>query len=125
MKIPSISDAEWEIMKVVWPRSSCTAHEIVSALAPSKDWSVGTIKKLLNRLHSKGALRFKKVGKAYIYTPVVTEERMCAAKTESFLDRLFDGELSPMIAHLARSRKLSERDLDGLERILKEGRRKP
>jgi BlaI family penicillinase repressor len=125
MKVPRISDAEWEVMKVIWRQSPCSAHEVVSALAPSKAWSAATIKTLLNRLHSKGALRFEKVGKSYLYHPAVTEDRLRAAETESFVDRVFDGDLSPMIAHFARSRKLSDQDLDELERILRKGRKQP
>src|SRR5579859_933170 len=125
MKIPRISDAEWEVMKVVWKISPCTAATIVSALAPSKDWSVGTIKTLLNRLHSKGALRFQKVGKSYLYSPNVAKERVRAAEADSFIDRVFDGAFSPMVAHFVSARKLSTADLDELERILREGRRKP
>jgi BlaI family penicillinase repressor len=123
MKVPRISDAEWEVMKVIWRQSPCSAHEVVSALASSKAWSAGTIKTLLNRLHSKGALRFEKVGKSYLYYPAVAEDRLRTAETESFVDRVFDGALSPMIAHFARTRKLSEQDLDELERILKKGRK--
>jgi BlaI family penicillinase repressor len=125
MKLPRISGAEWEVMKVIWPASPCSAAQIVAALASSKDWSVGTIKTLLNRLHSKGALRFERVGKSYLYYPTVTEDQLRAAETKSFVDRFFDGEFSPMVAHFARSRRLSEEDLDELERILKEGRKKP
>jgi BlaI family penicillinase repressor len=125
MKIPHISDAEWEVMKVIWPNSPCSSAQVVSALASSKTWSVGTIKTLLNRLHSKGALRFEKVGKSYLYYPTIAEDRLRAAETESFVDRVFDGAFSPMLAHFARSRKLSEEDLAELERILKEGRAKP
>ena len=124
MNIPRISAAEWEVMKVIWQKSSCSAAEVVSALSPSRTWSVGTIKTLLNRLHSKGALRFEKVGKSYLYFPTVAEDRIRAAETESFVDRVFDGAFSPMLAHFARSRKLSDKDLDDLERILKEGRGK-
>lgn len=125
MKPPRISDAEWEVMKVIWPNSPSSAAQVISALAASKAWSVGTIKTLLNRLHSKGALRFEKVGKSYLYYPTVTEEQIKTVETKSFVDRVFDGEFSPMVAHFARSRKLSEEDLDELERILKEGRKKP
>jgi BlaI family penicillinase repressor len=125
MKVPRISEAEWDVMKVIWPNSPCSAHEVVAALASSKAWSVGTIKTLLNRLHSKGALRFEKVGKSYLYHPAVTEEQLRGAETESFVDRVFDGSLSPMIAHFARMRKLSDGDLDELERILREGRKRP
>jgi len=125
MSLPNISAAEWEVLKVVWKKSPCSAHEVVAALAPSKTWTMATIKTLLNRLHSKGALRFEKVGKSYRYHPAITEDQLRAAETDSFVDRVFDGSLSPMIAHFARSRKLSEQDLDELERILKKGRKKP
>ena len=125
MSLPNISAAEWEVLKVVWKKSPCSAHEVVAALAPSKTWTMATIKTLLNRLHSKGALRFEKVGKSYLYHPAITEDQLRAAETDSFVDRVFDGSLSPMIAHFARSRKLSEQDLDELERILKKGRKKP
>jgi BlaI family penicillinase repressor len=123
MTTPRVSDAEWEVMKVIWRQAPCSAHEVVSALASSKSWSAATIKTLLNRLHSKGALRFERVGRSYLYHPAVTEDRLREAETESFIDRVFDGALSPMIAHFARSKRLSEQDLDELERILKRGRR--
>jgi BlaI family transcriptional regulator, penicillinase repressor len=122
--VPRISDAEWEVMKVIWPNSPRSAHEVVAALAATKAWSAGTIKTLLNRLHSKGALRFEKVGKSYLYYPAIAEDRFRAAETDSFVDRVFNGALSPMIAHFARSKKLSARDLDGLEQILREERKK-
>jgi BlaI family penicillinase repressor len=125
MKIPRISEAEWVVMKAVWPNSPCSAAQVVATLAASKAWSVGTIKTLLNRLHSKGALRFEKVGKSYLYYPTVSEDQLRAVETKSFVERVFDGEFSPMVAHFARSRKLSNADLDELERILKEGRKKP
>jgi BlaI family penicillinase repressor len=111
-------------MKVIWPASPCSAAEVVAALSGSKDWSVGTIKTLLNRLHSKGALRFEKIGKSYLYYPTVSEEQLRTVETKSFVDRVFDGEFSPMVAHFARSRKLRKEELDELERILKEGRKK-
>jgi BlaI family penicillinase repressor len=122
METPRISDAEWDIMKVVWRKASCSAQEIAEALGPGAR-SAGTIKTLLNRLHSKGALRFEKIGKHYLYSPAITEEQLRTEATKSFLDRVFDGELSPMIAHLARSRKLTKRELDELEQILRTGRR--
>ena len=125
MNTPRISDAEWEVMKIIWQEAPCTAATVVSALAPSRNWSVGTIKTLLNRLHSKGALRFEKAGKAYVYSPNVDQERVRAAEADSFIDRVFDGAFSPMIAHFANAKRLSEADLEELEKILRQGRRKP
>src|SRR5271154_5959903 len=117
---PRISAAEWEVMKVVWKRSSCSAQQVVEDLASSSDWSSATVKTLLNRLLRKGVLEFKKNGKSYLYSPLWTEEQCRKLEAESFLDRVFDGALSPMLAHFVRSRRLSEKDMLELERILKE-----
>ena len=117
-----ISAAEWEVMKVVWKRRSCSAQEVVADLAPSTGWSAATIKTLLNRLLRKGALAFTKTGKAYLYSAEWSEEDCRRAEADSFLDRVFDGAVSPMLAHFVRSRRLSEADLRELERLLKEGK---
>ena len=119
-KAPHISEAEWEVMKVIWKRRSCSAQHVIDDLAATTTWSATTIKTLLNRLLRKGALRFEKNGKAYLYFPACTEEQCRSREAESFLDRVFDGALSPMLAHFVRSRQLSKKDLHDLERILKE-----
>jgi BlaI family penicillinase repressor len=120
---PRISAAEWEVMKVVWKRNSCSAQQVVDDLAAaSSAWGPATVKTLLNRLLRKGVLEFKKNGKSYLYSPVWSEEQCRELEAESFLDRVFDGALSPMLAHFVRSRRLSEKDLLELERILKESK---
>jgi BlaI family penicillinase repressor len=120
-RVPHISSAEWEVMKVVWKRASCTSQQVFDSLASPK-WSQATVKTLLNRLLRKGALEFKKNGKSYLYSPAWTEEQCRQLEAESFLDRVFDGALSPMLAHFVRSHRLSEADLQELERILKENK---
>jgi BlaI family penicillinase repressor len=118
--VPHISAAEWEVMKVVWRHRSCSAQQVIDALASSSEWSPATVKTLLNRLLRKGALVFRKNGKAYLYSAARTEEQCRKVEAESFLDRVFDGAVSPMLAHFVRSRRLSAADLHELERILKE-----
>ncbi|MFA5058345.1 MAG: BlaI/MecI/CopY family transcriptional regulator [Opitutaceae bacterium] len=122
-KAPRLSEAEWQVMKVIWRRASCSAQEVIEALAPNRDWSPATVKTLLNRLHRKGALDFEKTGKAYIYSPAFTEAEFTTQEAESFLHRVFDGALSPMIAHFVQSHRLSRPEIDELERILREERK--
>ncbi len=117
---PNISDAEWEVMKVVWKKAPCSAQQIVDELAATAAWTAPTIKTLINRLLRKGALEFEKIGKAYLYSPAWTEEECRGKEAQSFLDRVFDGALSPMLAHFVRAKKLSAQDLRELERILKQ-----
>ena len=117
---PNISDAEWEVMKVVWKKAPCSAQQIVDELAATTEWTAPTIKTLINRLLRKGALEFEKIGKAYLYSPAWTEDECRGKEAQSFLDRVFDGALSPMLAHFVRAKKLSAQDLRELERILKQ-----
>jgi BlaI family penicillinase repressor len=114
-----LSEAEWEIMKVIWKQDSCSAQAVIDELASTTSWTSSTIKTLLNRLLSKGALRFKKIGKSYLYSAVWNEEQCRTREATSFLDRVFDGEFSPMLAHFVRTRRLSREDLRELERVLK------
>ena len=118
---PRLSEAEWEVMKVVWQRSPgpSSASEVIAALSRSTVWSAATVKTLLNRLLHKGALRHEKAGKAYLYFPACTEKACRGAATESFLQRVFDGSLSPLLAHFASSRRLSRAELDELESLLR------
>jgi len=108
-------------MKAIWKRPGCPAQEIVEALSSSTDWGPATIKTLLNRLLRKKALRFERSGKAYLYFPAFPEEAFKAAEADSFVARIFDGNLSPMLAHFAKSRRLSKNDLNELQSILRKG----
>jgi BlaI family penicillinase repressor len=116
---PRISETEWEVMKICWARSPVTAQEIIDTLAAQDDWHPKTVKTLLNRLVKKRALGFKKEGRAYLYEPLVTERDCITAESKSFLDRVFDGALSPMLAHFVESRKLSPKEVAELKTLLK------
>jgi BlaI family penicillinase repressor len=117
--LPKISEAEWQVMKVLWKRSPQSAQEVIDALASSTHWSPATVKTLLNRLVKKKALQFERHGKAYFYSPACTEEACRAAEARSFLDRVFDGSLSPLLAHFVSQTPLTPAELEELEGILK------
>jgi BlaI family transcriptional regulator, penicillinase repressor len=121
---PRISDAEWDVMKIVWKRKEpCSAQAVIDALKRTNAWSDATVKTLLNRLVKKGALTFEKEGKAYLYSPAATEAECRAAETETFLERVFDGSLSPLIAHFAKARGLQKKDLEDLEELLRKSKK--
>jgi BlaI family penicillinase repressor len=118
-KTPRISEAEWEVMRVAWARGSVTAQEVVDAL-PGHGWSPRTIKTLLNRLKTKGALGYEARGKAYVYRPAVRQEDCVRQESQSFLDRVFAGSAAPLLAHFVKRAKLTPEELDELKRILRE-----
>jgi BlaI family penicillinase repressor len=121
--VPRISETEWEIMRVLWAAAPRSAAEVIDALA-SKDpsWHPKTIKTFLTRLVNKGALDYRKEGRAYLYIPLVTEKECVDAASESFLDRVFGGSLKPMLAHFVEQKKLSAKEIEDLKKLLDQGR---
>ena len=117
---PAISDAEWQVMQVLWDRSPRTANDVVDALAPLTDWHPRTVKTMLNRLVKKQALGFTVDGNRYLYRPRVTRQACMGREIGSLKQRLFDGATAPMLAYLVRHHRLSADEIDQLKRILDE-----
>jgi BlaI family penicillinase repressor len=115
---PSISDAEWEVMKILWAKSPATAEQVVELLAPKTDWKPKTVMTLLNRLVKKQAAGYEKKGRAFHYFPLVKEADCVRAESRSFLQRVFDGAVTPMLAQFLQEAKLSKTDIEELKQIL-------
>jgi predicted transcriptional regulator len=115
-----ISDAESEVMEVLWTRSPQDADEIHRLLADRRDWQLATVKTLVNRLLHKGAIEAERDGRRYLYRPVLQREAWLREQSMGLLDRLFDGRLSPLVSHFAKHRKLSAADIAALKALLKE-----
>mgnify|MGYP001014273021 CR=1 FL=1 len=116
--VPNISDAEWVVMRVLWDKSPGTANDVIAALATETDWSPLTIKTLLNRLVKKNALGYKADGRVYHYFPLVEEKDCMRVESHSFLQRVYRGALTPMVAHFLESEKLSADEIEELRRLL-------
>ena len=120
-KMPRISDAEWEVMRIVWEQEPCSASEIIAALHQrDAAWHPKTVKAFLNRLVKKKALGFKLDGRAYLYYPLVRQSECAEAASVSFLDRVFGGSLKPMVAHFVEHKRLSQKEIRELRRLLKD-----
>jgi BlaI family penicillinase repressor len=117
-KLPKIADSEWRIMKLLWQKAPQSANQIIDKLKNEIDWKPRTIKTLLNRLVTKGALDFKTEGRSYLYSPAVTESECKRNAAHSFVNRVFDGTLKPMLAAFLESGQLSKNDLEELKQIL-------
>src|SRR5947209_20479499 len=112
--LPSISDAEWEVMNVLWGQSPLTANDVVGRLAARRGWSPRTVKTLLNRLVNKHALTFEAQGKRYLYYPVVSRDQCVRAESRSFVARVFGGALGPMLAYFVSQADLHAEEVEPL-----------
>ena len=115
-----ITEAEWEVMAVVWDRPPVAASTVVEMLEHRKQWTLATVRTLLRRLVNKGALRQESEGKRYLYTPLISMAECARQESESFLDRVLGRAPSEAILHLVKRAELSREDIQELRRILRE-----
>ena len=118
-KTPAITEAEWKVMEALWSRSPRTAQSLADELGPSNRWTQATVKTLLNRLLRKGALKHRRQGKAYLYSPAVSRTDCQRREARSFLDRVFGGAVSPMLAQLVDSKALSPEEIREIEKLIR------
>jgi len=116
--LPQISDAEWNVMRVVWARHPIATNDVVDALAPTTHWKPKTVMTLLRRLTEKGAVTYEKQGRSYVYRPLVGESECVREESRSFLHRVYGGALKPMLVNFIEEGELSEEEIRELKRIL-------
>ena len=119
-----ITQAEWDVMAVVWDRGPIAAAAIAEELKLRKQWTLATVRTLLRRLVNKGALGQKLDGKRYLYTAGVTMDECVRRESDSFLDRALGRAASISILHLVRKAELSTSDIEELREILREKEKK-
>jgi BlaI family transcriptional regulator, penicillinase repressor len=115
----SISEAESVVMEVLWAKSPMATEDVLNAL-PKTKWQESTVKTLINRLLKKGALKARKDGRRYLYTPVLTRKDWLSRESDGFLNRMFGGRVAPFVAHFSQQRKLTKKDLADLKRLIEE-----
>jgi BlaI family penicillinase repressor len=116
---PKISEAEWEVMRVLWIESPLTANKIVEKLTATKHWKGTTIRTLINRLVEKKVVGYEKKGREYHYYPLLAEAECIRAESHSFLRRVYRGALTPILSAFMENEELSPEDVEELRRILR------
>lgn len=116
--LPQISEAEFEVMKIVWKYAPVSTNEITEKLMQTSSWSPKTIQTLIKRLVNKGALTYEKHSRVFVYTPLVGEQEYVTQESNSFLQRFFNGDISALINTFMEDNRLSEHDIDSLRTLL-------
>ena len=116
--LPQISEAEFEVMKIVWKYAPINTNEITEKLLKTTAWSPKTIYTLIKRLVIKGVLSYEKQGRVFVYTPLVQEREYIIQESDSFLDRYYDGDITSMLSSYLENDKLSETEINSLRSLL-------
>lgn len=117
-KLPQISEAEFEVMKVIWKYAPISTNEVTDKLTKSTNWSPKTIQTMLKRLVTKKALTYEKQSRVFVYTPLVDEAEYIRQESNSFLKRYYNGNIVSMVTSFLESDKLSKTELDNLRHLL-------
>ncbi len=113
-----ITDAEWEVMRIVWAHGSVTSREIIEILESKMQWKAPTIKTLIGRLVEKGALNTKQEDRKYIYSANIEEKEAVLSFTNDIFDRICRKNVGNVLASIIEDHLLSFDDIQRLEEML-------
>jgi len=120
--IPRISEAEWEVLGILWKRFPLTASAVFDALK-TRDWKLNTVRTFLTRLEGKGVITSAPGPEGKEFSPRIDRETCIRAASRSFLERVFDGATGALLLHFAKSERLSTAELAELQSILDQKRK--
>ena len=120
-----ITEAESQVMATAWDAAEAGAEgagveQILAGPGAAQGWGEATVRTLIHRLVRKGALRSERRGATVIYVPLINRTDWVTSESQGLLDRLFGGQLAPLVAHFARERALAPEDLARLRRLVAE-----
>lgn len=113
-----ISGAESQIMEALWRRGPLTPEGIVAEVGEAHGWAPGTVKTLITRLLRKKAIEGRREAEGYLYRPLLSRTDYVQSESQSLVDRLFDGEVAPLVAHFAEHRALTPKDIQVLKKLI-------
>ena len=115
-----LSGPQLEIMKVVWRLGEATVRDVYEDLRLHRPVAYTTVMTMMKNMEAKGHLNKRSEGRAFVYTAAVAEDRMIRRIVGDFIDRVFNGSTEPLLAHLVKERRLSEKDLEKIGKMIRD-----
>jgi BlaI family penicillinase repressor len=114
-----LTEAEWEIMRVVWEKEPCAAGTVQEALAATRDWCYATVKLTMDRMVAKGFLEINRIRNLQLFRPCISEVEARRGELRKMLKRAFGGALTPMLKFLIEHEGLSKDEAAELRELAK------
>ncbi|HEV5584346.1 CopY/TcrY family copper transport repressor [Streptococcus pneumoniae] len=115
-----ISDAEWQVMKIIWMQGEQTSTDLIRVLAERFDWSKSTVQTLLARLVEKECLTRKKEGKSFVYSALLTIDQSRDLLVQDIKDKVCSRRIRNLLADLIVECEFTQTDLEDLEAVISE-----
>jgi predicted transcriptional regulator len=122
MRTPTatLTPQELAIMKVVWSLESATVRDIYEQLRTRKPVAYTTVLTMMKILEQKGYVKKTRSERAFVYRPARPRQQVLGGMVREFIDRVFDGASRPMLLHLVKETKLSDKERRALLRAIEE-----
>lgn len=119
-----LDDLQLKIMKVLWRHKEASVVEILEELKNEREFALTTVATVLKRLHKKEIVDYRKVGRQFIYFPLISESQTRQSMTQSLVQKLFGGKSSILVNHLLQSSEFDEEELEHLRQLIEEAQQK-
>lgn len=123
-ELPALSEAQWEIMNLVWDRSGCSVAEVWKVLNERRGVSRNTVQTLMVRLEDKGWLTHREEEAGFVYLPTVSREESQKSSVQRFIKTVFDGSSEGLVLALLQGSALSRGEADRIRKLIDSARRK-
>ena len=109
-RVAELTEAEWEIMNVVWEKEPCAAGTVQEELADSRNWAYATVKLTMDRMVQKGFLEINRIRNLQLFRSCISEVEARRGELRKMLARAFGGALTPMLKFLIEHEGLSKEE---------------
>lgn len=117
-----LTEGEWAIIEAVWDNEPCAAPAVQELIKKQTGWTYSTVKTMMDRMVTKGLLTSKKIRNLFLYSSAVTKSQAQKREIMSTIRRAFGGAMTPMMQFLLENTKLSKKQLDELQAMIKKKR---
>ena len=111
-------DSELKVMNVLWKEGEASARHIAAVLEEETGWNINTTYTLIKRCIKKGAIERREPN--FTCRPLVSKQEIQEEETKELVDKMYDGSVNQLFAALLGSRRLSEKEIEKLKKMVRE-----
>ena len=122
--IHRLGDLQLKIMKALWDASEATVTQVRQIVSPDARLAHSTIATMLRKMEARGLIKHRLLERKFLYRPLVKQDEVARKMSEHFIEGLFEGSLADMVSHLLKTQDISRQELERLEKLIAEQKRK-
>ena len=123
-ELPALSDAQWEIMTVIWERSECSVADVWKVLNERRGVARNTVHTLIVRLEEKGWLTHHEAEGGFLYSATVSREHSQQSSVQRLIETVFDGSPEGLVLTLLNGGTLSKKEADRIRELINSAQRR-